>query len=575
MRDLYTFLSRNINTNRLKAISLSILCILFSTQNIAQSYSDIVKREELINSNYREKVMNIIEQEVSNKQKIITKKTEKILLNLPLAEKLYDEGKVIINSGMFYDTNADGKRELNYIFEISYNCINPNGDSDDYPGGSYNYSESNSCRAICNLTQQFLDEDCKQYFPADKEVDIFITSTTDAKPISGLKYKGEFGDFKYTPVTFNTIPTRLSIFTNDPITNNAELAFLRAQSVKNFLQTSVNELKNTNNNYQLETMELDETGSQYRRSSIKIVVHNPFEERIEMMMENLKNTDTDIDINIPETNTNNNNTFVLIISNEHYEHSFPNVPYASNDSKVFQNYCIKTLGIPERQIRYLENASENTIQTEGVEWLKNLMKITNGASNILIYYVGHGIINADNLPYIIPSNVKSLTTSKWGKAQTEDREAIPLSKKELKKLLEESISLESFCKQFDNVPLQTLTIFCDAGFNGSQRNGEIFLQIPQTAEKTKGMRLRGNAIIFCAADFTKPVYSFEDKKHGFFTYYLLKTLRENLGNITYRQLFDDIKDAVSFESSLQGKQQIPTIVVGGKTKDNWENKTLK
>ena len=89
------------------------------------------------------------------------------------------------------------------------------------------------------------------------------------------------------------------------------------------------------------------------------------------------------------------------------------------------------------------------------------------------------------------------------------------------------------------------------------------------------MRLRGNAVIFCAADFTQTVYGFNDKQHGFFTYYLLKTLRENMGNLDFGQLFDEIKGAVSFESSLQGKQQIPTIVVGGKVKDSWQKHKLK
>ena len=66
-----------------------------------------------------------------------------------------------------------------------------------------------------------------------------------------------------------------------------------------------------------------------------------------------------------------------------------------------------------------------------------------------------------------------------------------------------------------------------------------------------------------------------DKQHGFFTYYLLKTLRENMGDIELGQLFDEIKDAVSFESSLQGKQQIPTIIFGGKAKDTWRKNKLK
>jgi hypothetical protein len=48
-----------------------------------------------------------------------------------------------------------------------------------------------------------------------------------------------------------------------------------------------------------------------------------------------------------------------------------------------------------------------------------------------------------------------------------------------------------------------------------------------------------------------------------------------MGHIELGQLFDEIKDAVSFESSLQGKQQIPTIIFGSKVKDTWRKNKLK
>lgn len=560
---------------KLKAVILILFCFLFSIQAVAQDYGKITEREEWKNSDYRSKALDIIKNSVKNNQATLNRKAERILLNLPLAEKLYDEGKVIIKSEIVYDTLPTGDVEMNYLYEISYQCINPNGDSDDYPSGSYNFSESNSCRAICNLTKQFLNEDCKDFFPAGKDVDILISSTTDGQSIAGIEYKGEYGDFRYTPVTFDNIPTRLTLFTNDLVTNNSELAFLRAQSVKDFLQKSIDALSKTNNKYDLETWQLDEVGSHYRRSSIRILVHNPFEEKIDMMVQNMKATDTDIDINIPEVASDNKNAFVLILANEKYQYSFPDVEYAGNDSRVFREYCMKILGIPERHIRLLENPSRNEIQKEGLDWLKNLMKVTNGVGNIIIYYTGYGIVDYENLPYLIPSDVKTLTTTKWGKTQTEDREAIPLSKKEVNRFLEECVSLEDICTQFDRVPANSLTILCDAGFDGKLRDGSTLLTFPRNTGKTKGMRLRGNAVILCAADFSKTVYGFNDKQHGFFTYYLLKTLRENMGQLDLGQLFDEIKDAVSFESSLQGKQQIPTVIVGGKVKDTWTKHKLK
>ena len=178
-----TFLAK---TYRLKLAILVLLCSVFSLQTMAQNYENISEREEWKNSDYRTKAINIIEKEVENSQRIINRKAERILLNLPLQEKLYDEGKVIIKSEIVYDTFSNGNIEMNYLYEISYQCVNPNGDSDDYPSGSYNYSESNSCRAICNLTKQFLEEDCKMFLPGGKDIDILITSTTDAQALAGI-----------------------------------------------------------------------------------------------------------------------------------------------------------------------------------------------------------------------------------------------------------------------------------------------------------------------------------------------------------------------------------------------------
>jgi hypothetical protein len=563
---------------RIKGLKMSVVLLvvsIFSVQAMAQNYAEISMREESMNSSYREKALDKIQKEVDNAQAMMTRKAEKILLNLPLREKLYDEGEVVIKSGILNDTLESGDVEMNYFFEISYNCSNPDGAADDYPAGAYNYSESNSCKAICALTKQFLDDDCKGFFTSGKEVHILITSTTDAEAVAGIPYKGEYGDFRYSPVVFDNVPTRLTLFTRDNIKNNCELAFLRAQSVKNFLEKKVSVLKGTSNNFNLETWEVDARGSQYRRSSIRILVHKPFDERLDQMVKDMKTNDTDIDINIPETGADNKNTFVLIISNENYQHAFPKVQFADNDSKIFYEYCTDVLGVPERQIRMMEDASKNKIQVEGLDWLKDLMKVTKGKGNIIIYYNGHGILDYDHLPYIIPSNAKSLASTKWGKAKKEERAEIPLSKKDVKNLLEESLSIEEMCKQFDNIPCNSILFICDAGFNGKMRDGSTLFEFPKASGKVKGLRLRGSVILMTAAGFNETVYEFTDKNHGFFTYYFLKTLRETLGDMECGLLFENVKEAVSFESSLQGKQQIPFVTIGGKIREAWESHKLK
>ena len=65
---------------------------------------------------------------------------------------------------------------------------------------------------------------------------------------------------------------------------------------------------------------------------------------------------SDVDQNIPTTKKAADDTYVLIVANEEYQF-LDNVNFASYDGETFKEYCLKTLGIPERQIRYCPNAT--------------------------------------------------------------------------------------------------------------------------------------------------------------------------------------------------------------------------
>lgn len=67
---------------------------------------------------------------------------------------------------------------------------------------------------------------------------------------------------------------------------------------------------------------------------------------------------SDVDTRIAVNDTKDYNTFVLIISNENYKYE-QTVPFALNDGETFKLYCEKTLGIPEKNIRYSSDATLN------------------------------------------------------------------------------------------------------------------------------------------------------------------------------------------------------------------------
>ncbi len=527
----------------------------------------------------------------------MTKKAEQILVSLPNDQKLYDESFVSIKTNIVEDTREDGKPELNYVFDISYNCRHFEGVTDDYPSGSYLWDASNSCRAICNLTKTFVEGICNDIFSSGKEVTARITSTTDAAEIVHIDYNGEFGDFRYCPVTYNDEQIRISISQEEGLSNNAQLAYLRAQSVRNFLENNVRNLRSTHNTFYYITKSFSDIGSQYRRTSIELTVHDAFSETIKDMTAD-KIQDDYVDFNIPQrTDAAYNNAFVLVIANEDYNFgAVPSVPFASNDGAMMRQYFVKALGIPERQVKLINNASREEIKTLGVEWLKNNARAIAGrsadgsaapAADLYIYYAGNGITSTTGQAYIIPNKInidaiKALNgETRKGKTTPLSTYDITLKNKDAERLLNQCISIDSLCRWFKGTPARNITMIFDASFDGNTRSGSPMLRCEQPNKgksKNRKANIREDVVILLAADFNKTAFSFDDQHHGFLTYYLLKEIKGAAGEIdpiTYQDLFESVERNVSKESALQGKLQQISGVTGGRYKDAWQNLRLR
>ena len=69
-------------------------------------------------------------------------------------------------------------------------------------------------------------------------------------------------------------------------------------------------------------------------------------------------------------------------------------------------------------------------------------------------------------------------------------------------------------------------------------------------------------------DESSAVYN--EKKHGYFTYFLLKKLQETKGDISYKELSDFIIKNVKKETGLKGKIQSPQINISPQVKGKWE-----
>lgn len=260
---------------------------------------------------------------------------------------------------------------------------------------------------------------------------------------------------------------------------------------------------------------------------------------------------SDVDVNIP-ISSKKNDMFAVIISNEKYsEENIPKVENARNDGRMFKEYCSKALGMPNKNIRYIENGTLNQMRS-AVNWVSDIAKAYNGKANILFYYAGHGIPDESNSSsYLLPADGFS----------SDVRSAYPL---------------HELYAQLGNLPAKQITMFLDACFSGAQRNGQMLSSARGVAIKAKQEKANGNLIVLTAAQGDETAYSYDGKKHGLFTYFLLKKMQETGGNVSLGELYNYIKDNVSQYSIVEnGKSQTPSINVSPLLGDAWESFKFK
>ena len=257
-----------------------------------------------------------------------------------------------------------------------------------------------------------------------------------------------------------------------------------------------------------------------------------------------------VDKDIPKTKKVNENTYAVIIGNEQYKYE-ANVPYAENDARVFREYVQKTLGVPEKHIKFALNVGLNDLG-DAIDWLKQAMDVCDGNGKIIFYYAGHGIPNEeDKSAILLPIDGRG----------SRPRSGFPL--KWLYKIL-------------GNMSAQQTLVFLDACFSGAKREGGMMNEARGVTIKAKPADPEGNLVVFSAAQGDETAYPYKANQHGMFTYYLLKKIQEKKGNVTLGELSDDvIRDVKRHSFEENNKKQTPTVTPSPAIKDKWRDMKLK
>ena len=253
-----------------------------------------------------------------------------------------------------------------------------------------------------------------------------------------------------------------------------------------------------------------------------------------------------VDKGIPVISRVNNNTFAIIIANEDYQ-TESKVEYAKNDGEVFKIYCHKTLGLPEKNVHFVANATRNNIIGE-LFWLSQVCKAFKGEASAIFYYAGHGLPDEDSgAAYLLPVDGNS-------------------------QILPTCYSINELYETLGKLPAKKVTVLMDACFSGAKRNGGMLASARGVAIKAKASEPKGSMIVLSAAQGNETAYKYEEAKHGLFTYFLLKKLKDSNGNVTMGELSNYITEQVKRYSIVEnGKSQTPTVQTSNNLRSTWES----
>lgn len=259
----------------------------------------------------------------------------------------------------------------------------------------------------------------------------------------------------------------------------------------------------------------------------------------------------DVDTNIPVNPTTNTNTFALIIANENYN-KISHVPMANNDGKIFAEYCKKTLGLPAVNVREYFDASSLDL-AEAIEDIQQIAQNRKGNLDIIFYYAGHGMPEeGSNEAYLLPVDANGRRTTGC-------------------------LALNKLYEDLGSLNAKNVYVFLDACFTGDGRDGHSINSGSRgVAIIPKKTDPRNNMVIFTATSDKETAMPFQEKKHGLFTYFLLKKLQETRGGVTLGELKSYLEQHVRENAWLMNKKpQSPTVSFGLSMQGRWNNLQLR
>lgn len=236
--------------------------------------------------------------------------------------------------------------------------------------------------------------------------------------------------------------------------------------------------------------------------------------------------------------------YAIVIGNEDYNSKKstmsdePNVDFARYDAEVFAEYAKNYMGVPEKNVFLMKDATSYEMRRQ-LDRITSICKENPDTYELILFYAGHGQHDDKSKEtYLMPVDI-SLQTPTYG------------------------LKLDDVYAQLGSCGAKKTMVFMDACYSGIGRG--IILNVKEAPVK-------GNVVVFTATSSSQRSMPYKEKKHGMFTYYLLKTIKDNAGKLTVKDLYEQTRSEVTRESIMvNDSKQSPELISGEGIENGWEN----
>ncbi len=202
---------------------------------------------------------------------------ENVVSEAKRSNLISDNTKINVSTEVIADVDANGKKIMNYKIGYQYEVAKEFTAKEDFPMGKYKTEASNAALSMLAIISKAFETDFAQYVKPGKQIKVKITGTADAAPITGrIAYDGCYGNFTNELVYKNGKLGNISVSKESGVTENEQLAFLRAAGVQDYIQKHIAALQEMKCDYTYDIKVSDQKGGAFRQIHVEFLFIDTF-----------------------------------------------------------------------------------------------------------------------------------------------------------------------------------------------------------------------------------------------------------------------------------------------------------